>query len=48
LGACLSPKDYKEFVNAGHMVGEYDTYIDYLILLRKVPARVTAEYEQTL
>lgn len=34
---CLSPKDYKHFKDKIFMNGNYDTYIDYMIDLKKVP-----------
>lgn len=34
---CLNPKDYKYFKDKVFMEGKYDTYIDYLIDLKRVP-----------
>lgn len=34
---CLLPKDYKYFKDKVFMDGKYDTYIDYLIDLKRIP-----------
>jgi hypothetical protein len=34
----LDPADYKHFIGAIYMHGEYDTYIDYLLALKRLPS----------
>jgi hypothetical protein len=34
---CLDPDDFKHFIGAVYMHGKYDTYIDYLLELNRIP-----------
>jgi hypothetical protein len=36
-GDCLDPTEYKRFDAEVYMHGEYDTFIDYLVAIGKLP-----------